>query len=182
MIVLKLDVTPQPQMTVSQEFLRDRHLILGLRQPSCLKIGLVQTVGVQTDQSQLFLAAVYRCLSFLEFFRLGLADIGQPPESLQVVVSEAGGGDHLHVVEPLGLIEAVGCLIHVLATCPNARQDGHAQSRDQTDGQEALPAVEPRAQHIFDSTGVGWSLTSWLMTFPEWKRIKLSAIGARAEL
>ena len=134
---------------ILDEFARHRDLTGLLRHASALQIRLVNAVRADLLHGHGFFT-VQIDRHGLRTFALHFRDTGNLTERGNIVIGQSGRRQHLNVVQSLGVEKTIRRKKSVSATRVNARKHGDAQQRDQCDGDESLPRMQPHTHHVFD--------------------------------
>ena len=134
---------------ILDEFARHRNLTGLLRHASTLQIRLVNAVRADLLHGHGFFAVQIDGHG-LRTFALHFRDTGNLTERGNIVIGQSGRRQHLNVVQSLGVEKTIRRKKSVSATRVNARKHGDAQQRDQCDGDESLPRMQPHTHHVFD--------------------------------
>ena len=134
---------------ILDEFARHRDLTGLLRHASALQIRLVNAVRADLLHGHGFFAVQIDGHG-LRTFALHFRDTGNLTERGNIVIGQSGRRQHLNVVQSLGVEKTIRRKESVSATRVNARKHGDAQQRDQCDGDESLPRMQPHTHHVFD--------------------------------
>ena len=134
---------------ILDEFARHRDLTGLLRHASALQIRLVNAVRADLLHGHGFFAVQIDGHG-LRTFALHFRDTGNLTERGNIVIGQSGRRQHLNVVQSLGVEKTIRRKKSVSATRVNARKHGDAQQRDQCDGDESLPRMQPHTHHVFD--------------------------------
>ena len=134
---------------ILDEFARHRDLTGLLRHASALQIRLVNAVRADLLHGHGFFAVQIDGHG-LRTFALHFRNTGNLTERGNIVIGQSGRRQHLNVVQSLGVEKTIRRKKSVSATRVNARKHGDAQQRDQCDGDESLPRMQPHTHHVFD--------------------------------
>ena len=134
---------------ILDEFARHRNLTGLLRHASALQIRLVNAVRADLLHGHGFFAVQIDGHG-LRTFALHFRNTGNLTELGNIVIGQSGRRQHLNVVQSLGVEKTIRRKKSVSATRVNARKHGDAQQRDQCDGDESLPRMQPHTHHVFD--------------------------------
>ena len=134
---------------VEHEFPGHRDFAGFLRQASFLHVRLVDAVRSDFLHGRRF-AAVQVDADVLRPLRLHLLDAVDGTQRGDIVIRQSRGGQHLDVVQALGVEEPIGTAERVPATRVYAGEHGHAQQGDHGDRNEPFPRMRPHTQHVFD--------------------------------
>ena len=134
---------------ILDEFARHRNLTGLLRHASALQIRLVNAVRADLLHGHGFFAVQIDGHG-LRTFALHFRNTGNLTERGNIVIGQSGRRQHLNVVQSLGVEKTIRRKKSVSATRVNAGKHGDAQQRDQCDGDESLPRMQPHTHHVFD--------------------------------
>ena len=134
---------------ILDEFARHRDLTGLFRHTATLQIRLVNAVRADLLHGHGFFAVQIDGHG-LRTFALHFRDTGNLTERGNIVIGQSGRRQHLNVVQSLGVEKTIRRKKSVSATRVNARKHGDAQQRDQCDGDESLPRMQPHTHHVFD--------------------------------
>ena len=134
---------------ILDEFARHRDLTGLFRHTATLQIRLVNAVRADLLHGHGFFAVQIDGHG-LRTFALHFRDTGNLTERGNIVIGQSGRRQHLNVVQSLGVEKTIRRKESVSATRVNARKHGDAQQRDQCDGDESLPRMQPHTHHVFD--------------------------------
>ena len=134
---------------ILDEFTRHRNLAGLFRHTATLQIRLVNTIRADLLHGHGFFA-VQIDRHGLRTFALHFRNTGNLTERGNIVIGQSGRRQHLNVVQSLGVEKTIRRKKSVSATRVNARKHGDAQQRDQCDGDESLPRMQPHTHHVFD--------------------------------
>ena len=134
---------------ILDEFARHRDLTGLFRHTATLQIRLVNAVRADLLHGHGFFAVQIDGHG-LRTFALHFRNTGNLTERGNIVIGQSGRRQHLNVVQSLGVEKTIRRKKSVSATRVNARKHGDAQQRDQCDGDESLPRMQPHTHHVFD--------------------------------
>ena len=134
---------------ILDEFTRHRNLAGLFRHTATLQIWLVNAIRADLLHGHGFFAVQIDGHG-LRPFALHFRNTGNLTERGNIVIGQSGRRQHLNIVQSLGVEKTICRKKSVSAARVNAGKHGNAQQRDQCDGDESLPRMQPHTHHVFD--------------------------------